>query len=166
MAGKKDKIVTMRVRMGEAELEITGPSDFVETKIDEFLEKIRSVGALPSPQQSPVARKSSPAAKQMPKSTSIAQLMKRMTPKTAVDRVLIAGYYLEHYMDAEKFNAADIRAMIRSAKVQPPKNTSDVINQNIKKGQMMPAGDKDGKMGYVLTSDGEQAIEDTLNQAE
>lgn len=166
MTGKKDKMITMRVRIGEAELEITGPSDFVEAKIDEFLEKIRSMGAPPSAQKSPVAQNAGSVDKQMPKSTSIAQLMKRITPKTDVDRVLIAGYYLEHYNDAEKFNGADIKATLKSAKVPPPKNTSDVINKNIKKGYLMPAGDKDGKMGYVLTSDGEQAIEDSMKPTE
>lgn len=165
MAGKKDSIVTMRVRVGEAELEVSGPSDFVEAKIAEFLKRIKTSGTGVS--QRPVAAASAKGTgDKLLKSVSLSQLMKPMALKTDINRVLIAGYYLEHYTDAEKFTAAEIRDTLKAAKQPPPKNPSDVINKNIKKGHMMPAGDKDGKLGYVLTSDGEQVIEDFISNAE
>jgi len=37
MAKKKNDNVTMRVRIGETELEVSGPSNFVEKKITEFI---------------------------------------------------------------------------------------------------------------------------------
>jgi predicted metal-dependent hydrolase len=37
MANRTCEAVTMRVRVGDREIEVTGPSDFVEKKIAEFL---------------------------------------------------------------------------------------------------------------------------------
>jgi len=50
--------------------------------------------------------------------------------------------------------------VIREARVQPPRNPNDSVNQNIRKGLLMTAGNKDNKMAFVLTSDGEAAVED------
>ena len=41
--GKKSKNVTMRIRVGESELEVTGPSSFVEKKIAEFQDFCKEV---------------------------------------------------------------------------------------------------------------------------
>lgn len=37
--------VTMRVRVGDAEIEVTGPPDFVKTEIRDFLERAPSKSA-------------------------------------------------------------------------------------------------------------------------
>jgi len=96
---------------------------------------------------------------------SAAQFFKKVNPRTGVDRVLAAGYYLEIFLGMENFTSAEIRDTIhKEAKTQPPKNPNDLINSNIKKGYMMSAGDKDGKMAFVLTSDGEDTIKVLLDQ--
>jgi predicted metal-dependent hydrolase len=41
MAKESKSAVTMRVRVGDSELEVSGPKEFVEEKIDEFLKKSR-----------------------------------------------------------------------------------------------------------------------------
>lgn len=163
MSTKQNPNVTMRVRVGDAEIEVTGPADFVEAKIAEFVDKFKS--ATPVRLQSPTLTKE-PVGTAAVKSMSIGQFMKRVSAKTDVDKALAAGYYLEKHENAEKFTAADIRTTIKGAKMPPPKNPNDAINKNIKKGYIMAAGDKDGKMGYVLTTDGEQAIDDSLSSAE
>jgi hypothetical protein len=159
MVKKGPANVTMRVRIGESEIEVTGPGDFVEKKIAEFVEKQK---------QAPVtqilgSRKGAiPAAKETghtpAKTMSAAQFFRKITPKTDVDRVLAAGYFLEKFENQDSFVASEISATIRGAKIPPPRNTNDAINKNIKKGYMMPSGDKEGKMAFVLTSDGEDTM--------
>jgi len=157
MAQKKDSsVVTMRVRVGDRELEITGPQNFVENKIQEFLKNCKNLASAPPN----IATKSTAAAPQpaAQKQLSVAQFFRKFKVSTDVDRVLAAGYYLETFKDNESFIAAEIKEVIRSAKINPPRNTNDSINANIRKGLIMPAGDKDGKRAFVLTTDGEDAI--------
>jgi hypothetical protein len=65
----------------------------------------------------------------------------------------------------DKFTMGELRKAISDAKVPPPKNPSDTIGKNIKKGLIMSVGEKDGKLAYVLTTDGEAAIADSLREA-
>lgn len=165
MATKKTTNVTMRVRIGENELEVSGPSNFVEKKITEFIElnkeKAFARTALYKNKVSQIGDKSTTVKKQV----SAAQFFKKVNARTAVDRVLAAGYYLEVLCGMENFTSAEIRDTIqKKAKTQPPKNPSDLINSNIKKGYMMSAGDKDGKMAFVLTSDGEELIKASFEE--
>jgi hypothetical protein len=99
------------------------------------------------------------------KSMSVAQFFKRANPASEVSRVLAAGYFLEKNRNQENFTAAEIRDLIQEARRPAPKNVSDAINQNIKKGVMMAAGDRDNKMAFVLTSDGEDVINQMLSQS-
>lgn len=65
----------------------------------------------------------------------------------------------------QNFSAAEIRAVIKEAKVPPPRNANDAVNQNIRKGLIMTAGDRENKMVFVLTSDGEAAVEQIVGNA-
>ena len=51
-----------------------------------------------------------------------------------VDRVLVAGSYLEQIRNAQDFTAAEVRDLVKEAKWPPPINVNDAINRNIKKG--------------------------------
>ena len=88
---KKVFPVTMRVRVGEKEIEISGPSDYVEKKIAEFLAQSPGVGSLPA---SGHAQK---IQQQSDKPKSPAQFFKAANPKTDIDRALVAAYFLEKY---------------------------------------------------------------------
>jgi len=163
MSNKTLPNVTMRVKVGDSEIEITGPSDFVERKIAEFVEKQRQLPSSAVGMSKPGAEGVVPSSATGSKALSVAQFFKKVSPKSDVDRGLAAGYYLERFRSAQSFTSTEIAEMIRSAKITPPKNTSDVIAKNIKKGTMMPSGDKEGRMAFVLTTDGEEAIEVALN---
>jgi len=151
--------VTMRVRVGDAELEVSGPPDFVEAKISEFLQKS---GAPRSTTVQSSETSSSGEAITRPKSP--AQFFKACGPKTDNARTLAAAYFLEKFRNAENSTASEIRELIREARVQPPRNPNDSVNQNIRKGLLMTAGNKGNKMAFVLTSDGEAAVEDMQHQ--
>jgi len=152
--------VTMRVRVGDRELEVTGPRDFVEAKISAFLGELQRAAERPE-----TSRPSATGSKRQTGSTkamSAAQFFRKVAPKTDVDRMLAAGFYLERYKNLEGFTAVEAKELIRSAKIPPPKNPNDAVNKNIKKAFVMSAGDRDGRMVFVLTSDGEQEIESLL----
>jgi hypothetical protein len=160
MAKKNSETITMRVRIGDRELEITGPCEFVDKKISEFVDHSKKTTGTSGPSVS--ASSPSGSYESGRRGTSAAQFFKKVAPRTDIDLTLAAAYYLEEIKKYESFNAAEIRDTIqKDAKKRPPKNTSDAVNKNIKKGFMMSAGDKDGKMAFVLTTDGSEYI-DTL----
>jgi hypothetical protein len=146
--------ITMRVRVGESELEITGPADFVEKKIAEFVK--RPPPAITPPASPPIAAIHQRSSKPL----SPAQFFKSCSPRTDTARALVAAYFLEKQRNAENSTSSEIRDLIRQAKVPPPTNVSESINQNIRKGYLMTAGDRGNKMAFVLTSDGESAVEE------
>jgi hypothetical protein len=155
MAGKTSAPVTMRVKIGDAELEVSGPQAFVEEKVAAFVTAQgggREKGG--GPTSSTVGREH--------KASSLAQLLKKIPVKSDVDRVLVAGYYLETVQGMQSFTALEIKEAIHGARVSPPSNPSDAIAKNIKKGLMMQAGDKDTKMAYVLTTDGAEFVAEQL----
>lgn len=164
MAAKKSDAVTMRVRVADSELEITGPKDFAEKKISEFLAAVtKQIGPISALDRKGSVSQTIGTATGQRKEISTAQFFKKVKPQTDIDRVLAAGYYLETYRNMDNFTAGEIRETIRNeAKTQPPGNTNNLINANIKKGYMMSAGDKEGKKAFVLTSDGEDAINTLL----
>jgi hypothetical protein len=145
--------VTMRVRIGDSEIEVTGPPDYVETKIADFL-KQQPKG--PADQPAPASPGPAPSGRQL----SPAQFFKLCNPRTDNDRTLLAAFFLEKYRNTQSSTAAEIREVIREAKVPPPRNPNDSINQNIRKGLLMTAGEKENKMAFVVTSDGEATVEE------
>lgn len=147
----------MRVRVGDKEIEITGPNEYVERKVAEFLNQSSSATALPL-SAPPAKETATPHAK----GTSPAQFFKAANPKTDNDRVLVATYFLEKHRNAQNATAAEIRGLIAEAKRTPPTNTNDAINQNIRKGFLMTAGDRENKMTVVVTSDGELEVEEMV----
>jgi len=151
--------VTMRVKIGDAELEVSGPQKFVEEKVAEFISAQGSKHETTSIRGAVAESIQSDASKKPP---SLAQLLKKANLKSDVDRALIAGYYLETFKEYQSFTAAEIKDAIRDARISPPSNPSDVIAKNIRKGVMMQAGDKDGRMAYVLTTDGAEFVEEQL----
>lgn len=160
MTAKKTANVTMRVRVGENELEVSGPEGFVEKKIAEFLEKQKAQSYIePGGTKGKVESRETNKKR---KTTSAAQFFRKLGLKTDVGRTLAAGYYLEKYKDYENFTASEAKEVIRAAKINPPSNPNDSIIKNIRKGLIMSAGDKDAKKAFVLTSDGEDEINEML----
>jgi hypothetical protein len=145
--------VTMRVRIGDSEIEVTGPPDYVETKIADFLKQQPKKTA-----EQPMPTSSEPA--HSGRQLSPAQFFKLGNPRTDNDRTLLASFFLEKYRNAQSSTAAEIREVIREAKVPPPRNPNESINQNIRKGLLMTAGEKENKMAFVVTSDGEALVEE------
>jgi hypothetical protein len=149
--------VTMRVRVGDKEIEVTGPSAFVEKKIAEFL-KQSSIGSIAATTSSTMTEQPVQESRNM----SPAQFFRSTNPHTDNGRVLAATYFLEKFRNQQNATASEIKDVIAESRRNPPKNTSDAVNQNIRKGFLMTAGEKDNKLAFVLTSDGEAEVEEML----
>lgn len=158
MARGKSSGVTIRVRVGDSEIEVTGPKNYVEKKIEEFL---KTPPTSSRTRAAPAAGHSAEPEVKV-KGISAAQFFNKYNPKTDNDRVLVAGFYLEQAKNLQNFTASEVRDQIRDAKRKPPTNVNDAINQNIKKGLLMSAGDRDNKRAFVLTTDGEDRVREML----
>jgi len=99
------------------------------------------------------------------KKMSIKEFMLSKNPTGAVQKALLAGYYLESFEKIESFNIADIDGCFRNAKEKLPKNLNATINKNIAKGHMMPAKQKKNKKSaWTLTSTGERFVENDFKK--
>ncbi len=94
------------------------------------------------------------------KKLSVKEFLITKKPKTAVDKTLVIGYYLEKNDGCSPFNAKDMENGFRNAKETVPKNINDAINKNIRKGFMMEGAEKkDSTKAWELTNLGEQCVE-------
>ncbi|MBU4201189.1 MAG: hypothetical protein KKG09_07710 [Verrucomicrobia bacterium] len=157
---KKKEVVTMRVRVGDRELEVTGHQDFVEKKIAEFVK----APIEPEEKGRLVSRKSDEAG--TGKALSVAQFFKKCNLTTDNNRVLVAGYYLEKNKGRDNFTVSELKELFTEGRRKPPANTHDAVNQNIKKGMLMPAGDREKTKTFVVTSDGEEYVETLMTHLE
>ncbi len=106
------------------------------------------------------ARQSPATAKAGTKQKSLREFLNEKKPTTANDRGLCIAFYFETIKDFESFNAEDLKAGFREARIPLPKNPHDVINKNIAKGYMMDAEHgKNGKKAWVLTGTGLEVVE-------
>ncbi|RJR29245.1 hypothetical protein C4564_02810 [Candidatus Microgenomates bacterium] len=80
-------------------------------------------------------------------------------PKSAVEKTLFLGAYLEKYKGRESFTVDDLRGEFRAAREPSPANINDMINKNIKKGFFMEGGTKDEKKTWLLTATGEKFLD-------
>lgn len=150
----------IRIRRGDAELEIEGDKEYV-TKLFRDLRPMvfsdTAVSPLPSPSGSKTTRPAPPLGLAS-KPQSAREFLDSYDISRHTDFVLAFGFYLEKVRDLGGFTGADIDRCYYEAKIEPS-NTSQMIIQNIKKGFMMEApGSKEGKRKYVLTRKGEEFV--------
>lgn len=110
-----------------------------------------------------VARLEGAPKAQMPntgKPQSLREFINSLKPKSANDTALAIGYYAEIIEASGFFTNDTLRDGFAQAKLVPPKNLSDVVGKNAKKGFIMPARDVESKLpAWVLTNTGEAYIE-------
>lgn len=94
------------------------------------------------------------------KPQSLREFINSLQPKSANDTALAIGYYAEIIESRGFFTNDTLRDGFAQAKMVPPKNLSDVVGKNAKKGFIMPARDVESKLpAWVLTNTGEAYIE-------
>ena len=60
------------------------------------------------------------------KEESLIEFLKKKGLKTHTDRVVGMAYYLDKYKGVDPFNVKDIEEIYEEARIQPPKNLSDI----------------------------------------
>lgn len=94
------------------------------------------------------------------KKISIKEFILSKKPKNDTDKTLTIGYFLEKHEGVTPFNVKDIENGFRNAREPLPKNLSDKIQMNAKKGFIMLAKErKDKLLSWVLTNSGEKYVE-------
>lgn len=94
------------------------------------------------------------------KQQSLREFINEKQPKSANDHGLAIAYFTEIVKQKGWFNVDDLKSGFREAKVPAPKNLSDVIGKNAKKGYFMLDEKQSGiKQAWVLTSTGEKAVD-------
>jgi cell division septum initiation protein DivIVA len=85
-------------------------------------------------------------------------------PTTHVERAIAIGYYLEKSQGFNNFTIEDIEEGYRECKIQKPANPSDVLANAEGRGWMMRDGKEDHYQLWVLTRDGENTIEEMIDE--
>lgn len=100
----------------------------------------------------------------LPTTLSVNEFFRRINPDTHPARFVTAAYYLLHTGKAEQFTQTDILEIYRKLRQPQPKNPTDVMNQCIRKAQIIDApslGDK--QKHWVITPEGEKYVEGLLH---
>ncbi|MEM4258739.1 MAG: hypothetical protein QXL17_06280 [Candidatus Thermoplasmatota archaeon] len=101
------------------------------------------------------------------KKISIKEFILSKKPKDDIQKTLVIGNYYEKYLNVNCFNIKDIKAGFIDAKEPLPSNINQMVNENIKKGHMMPAKEKKDKLkAWTLTSSGERFVDNDLKESD
>jgi hypothetical protein len=153
--------VTLKIQVGHVSVEVTGEPDYAEKKVEELLEKYTGfkIG-----EQKVAHSAQSHAPQKIEKGLAPNEFIRKIAPKTQVDRGLALSYYLEQYSSLDSFTTAELADLCKKAKQPAFTNISDVVGQLVSRGLLMGSGDKDGKRAYSLTTSGEEQVEALLNK--
>jgi hypothetical protein len=95
---------------------------------------------------------------------SLRSLYDEFGPSSHFERALVIGYYLEHGGGKDGFTTEDLREGYITCKTPLPANLSDTIAKVGKKDWAMPIGEEDGRRVWQLTSEGEQIVQEQIEE--
>jgi hypothetical protein len=91
---------------------------------------------------------------------SSAELFATKSWNTEIEKVVLAGYFLERFGRSVSYTIEEVRNCLLSAKVAQPKNLSLAILQAVQKGLMMEIPSQGGpRKAWALTQRGERYVE-------
>lgn len=93
---------------------------------------------------------------------SLNEFLKEKAPQKMMDIIVVLAAYHDKYEESDHFTfgVADMNAWHKKAKLKIPKNTRNLITQNIRKGYFEEDGkDQDGKMRWYITNSGNEIVE-------
>jgi hypothetical protein len=150
--------VTLKLVIGSFSVEVTGPQQYADRKLEELIGRYVS-SSVRSATQDP---SSSRALKQSAgKKLSPPEFLKKLKSANQTDRAVALGYFLERLESQTNFTTSELRDLGRKAK-NPFTNVSDSVARLVARGLMMSAGEKDGQRAYALTASGEEYVESML----
>jgi len=93
------------------------------------------------------------------------EFIKQKNPKTDIDRVVCAFYYLTKFRKVKSITKKDLDEFFPEARMPMPVNMNDMINKNKDRGYLAPTGKlKRGLKSYYLTTNGERFVEIGLKE--
>ncbi|OGW95981.1 MAG: hypothetical protein A2Z81_02755 [Omnitrophica WOR_2 bacterium GWA2_45_18] len=153
--------ITLKIQYGNFLVEVSGPAEYAEKKLDELLKKYGNIQSAPSK----LTKEKTSTENQQTKKVAPAEYIKKASPKSQADRALLLGYYLETQNGKENFTTNDLKEINKNAKQTPFTNISDTVAKLVKQGMMMGSGNVDGTRAFALTTTGEEAIEKLNSKA-
>jgi len=101
-----------------------------------------------------------------PREISLIEFIKKKKLESHGDRVVGIAYYLYKYRGLDPFNVKDIEKMYEEARLNLPKNLSDITAKQAKKGYFIECKEKkDGLKAWKISARGIEYIE-SLPEAE
>jgi hypothetical protein len=94
------------------------------------------------------------------KKISVKEFILEKKPNSDTQKTLIIGFYLENYQEMENFNVGDLKSGFNEAKEKFPSNINREIANNISRGYLMKAKEKNGMKAWTLTNSGERFVEE------
>lgn len=146
--------VTLKLTLGNFSVEVTGPAEYAEKKLEELVNKYVGAGRQLPPEEKRLPVKTEKAGKKL----TATEFLKQVAHKTQYERAMVLGYYLEQMKAQESFLTTEVGQLGREAK-RPFGNISDIVSKLVSRGLMMSAGDKEGQRAYTLTASGEEYVE-------
>jgi len=165
-----------RVRVGDVEVEATGPEEYVK-EIRSYAEKLissmpprtRTMGAISPSRELGVTSTpeivKQPARHPLGKDESIVEFLERLPNRTHQDKILAFGYFLEKNRQVSSFGVKEINDCYDEVK-EAKSNTAQYLALLVKSGLIMKAKVQQpgGPAQYVLTRKGETTIKEVLGQ--
>lgn len=151
--------VTVKLSIGAFAVEVSGPSDYVDKKLDDILSRYLTAAR---PSSTEVRTPSIPLEKGG-KQLSAGELLKKSRHKNQSDEALLLAYYLEKQSGLPSFTSTELGNLAREVK-RPFSNASDVVAKLTARGLMMSTGDREGQRAYALTASGEELVESMLEE--
>jgi hypothetical protein len=151
--------VTIRLTIGNFTVEVTGPEQYAEKKLEElvgrYLTSARpSVAPGDAGQPSVLQRESG-------KQLAPGEFLKKTPRRNQSDRALALAYFLEKVRNLSSFTTTELASIAKEAK-SPFGNVSDVANKLVSRGLFMSAGAKESQRAYALTASGEEYVDSML----
>jgi|SRR5205809_4030269 len=101
----------------------------------------------------------------IPKPTSIREFVNLKNPSTSAETALLIAYYLEKFSAVSPFNHDDLIGGFAQAKEPLPKNPSDTVYKNIRRGFLTESPQKKGgSKAWIVTNSGERFVENDLKE--
>src|ERR1700683_3421634 len=114
--------VTIKLSMANFSVEVTGPPEYTEKKVEELVGRYFASGRAASAEQSLTANTLERGGKKL----SAAEFLKKTGHKNQTDRGLVLGYYLERMSSQQNFTTSELGELGIQTK-QPLRNTRDIL---------------------------------------
>lgn len=150
--------VTLKLSIGNLSVEVSGPQEYADKKLEELVGKYLS-GSVKAQTDQSTRVLDTPSGKKM----SPAEFVRKAGHSNQTDRAILLGYYLEKMDNQSNFSTADLATLGKSTKY-PFTNISDNVARLVARGLMMSAGDKEGARAYALTASGEEFVESMISK--